>query len=120
MMGKEKVIGRHVWANLYEVRKEFLNSKTKLERLIKKCVKASGARLHEIVSWKFGGRKGGVSVIALVLESHFAIHTWKEYNYATVDIYTCGESASPEKAMEVIIRELQPKKVKKGKIERSM
>ena len=45
--------------------------------------------LVEVNSWKFkGGDKEGVSVIALVLESHIAIHTWPVYNFATVDVYT--------------------------------
>ena len=118
--GKDKVIGKHVWANLYDIDEKYLASKSGLKLLIKKAVKESGATLHETVSWKFGGKKGGVSVIALVLESHFAIHTWKEYKYATVDIYTCGDKANPEKALEIIVAEMKPKKIKKGKIERSM
>jgi len=54
-------------------------------------------KLVEMKSWKFGGKKGGVSVIALVEESHIAVHTWLEYNYATVDVYTCGEHSDPRR-----------------------
>ncbi len=117
---RKKVVGKHIWANLYGINEKYLNSKTRLKALIKKAVKESGATLHEIKAWKFGGEKGGVSVIALVLESHFAIHTWKEYNYATLDIYTCGSKADPEKAFKLIISVLKPKKIVKGKLERSM
>ncbi len=119
MKKKDRIIGKHIWANLYGIDEKFLKSKVALRNLVLKAVKESGATLHEIHSWKFGGKKGGVSAIAIVLESHFAIHTWKEYNYATVDIYTCGEEADPEKGFKLIIKEMKPKKIKKGFVERS-
>ncbi len=84
------------------------------------AVKVSNAKLWEVKSWKFGGRKGGVSVIALVLESHIAIHTWNEYNYATVDVFTCGSHTDPEKAFDYILSELKPKDYVKHKADRSL
>jgi S-adenosylmethionine decarboxylase proenzyme len=33
----------------------------------------------------------GVSVVALLAESHMAVHTWPEHDVATVDVFTCGE-----------------------------
>lgn len=38
----------------------------------------------------------GVSGAVIVAESHLAIHTWPEYGYAAVDIFTCGDTVSPE------------------------
>jgi S-adenosylmethionine decarboxylase len=67
-------------------------------------------KLVEMKSWKFGGKKGGVSVIALVEESHIAVHTWLEYNYATVDVYTCGEHSDPQKAFDLIVSVLRPER----------
>ncbi|MDE1859610.1 MAG: adenosylmethionine decarboxylase, partial [Candidatus Micrarchaeota archaeon] len=58
----------------------------------------------------FGGNKGGVSVIALVTESHIVLHTWNEYKYATLDIYTCGEHSDPHAAFKMIVDALKPKK----------
>jgi S-adenosylmethionine decarboxylase len=31
----------------------------------------------------------------VIAESHVAIHTWPEYGYAAVDIFTCGETIDP-------------------------
>jgi S-adenosylmethionine decarboxylase proenzyme len=31
----------------------------------------------------------------VIAESHIAIHSWPEYNYAAVDIFTCGETIDP-------------------------
>jgi S-adenosylmethionine decarboxylase len=37
----------------------------------------------------------GVSGVVVIAESHVAIHTWPEYCYAAVDIFTCGETIQP-------------------------
>ncbi|MHB1666048.1 adenosylmethionine decarboxylase [Thiomonas sp.] len=41
----------------------------------------------------------GVSGAVIVAESHLTIHTWPEYGYAAVDVFTCGDSADPELAL---------------------
>jgi S-adenosylmethionine decarboxylase proenzyme len=48
----------------------------------------------------------GVSGIVVIAESHLFIHTWPEYGYVAADIFTCGDSVKPERAMEVLVREL--------------
>ena len=40
----------------------------------------------------------GVTGVAIVGESHLAIHTWPEYGFATVEIFVCDESADPWRA----------------------
>lgn len=37
----------------------------------------------------------GVSGVVVIQESHLAIHTWPEYRYAAVDLFTCGDSVDP-------------------------
>ncbi|MBF8299439.1 MAG: S-adenosylmethionine decarboxylase [Dehalococcoidia bacterium] len=51
----------------------------------------------------------GVTGIVAIAESHISIHTWPEYCYAAVDIFTCGESFKPEKAAELLIQLLESK-----------
>ena len=41
----------------------------------------------------------GVSGVIIIKESHFTIHTWPEYKYAAVDLFTCGESLDLRNAM---------------------
>lgn len=33
----------------------------------------------------------GISGVVVIAESHLAIHTWPEYGYAAVDVFTCGD-----------------------------
>ncbi|AAK40855.1 adenosylmethionine decarboxylase [Saccharolobus solfataricus] len=109
--GKEdRIIGKHVFGNLYDIDAERLNDKEFLEKLVLEAVDIAHMKLVEIKAWSFGGKKGGVSVIALVEESHIALHTWNEYNYATLDVYTCGEDSDPQSAFAHIVNALNPKR----------
>jgi S-adenosylmethionine decarboxylase proenzyme len=51
----------------------------------------------------------GVSGVVIIAESHLSIHTWPEYAYAAVDVFTCGTSVKPEKAAGVLIEKLGAK-----------
>src|SRR5579862_2462493 len=42
----------------------------------------------------------GVSGVLCLAESHISVHTWPEAGYAAVDIYTCGDHAVPQNAIE--------------------
>ncbi|MCC6017093.1 MAG: adenosylmethionine decarboxylase [Desulfurococcaceae archaeon] len=108
-MEKDRVIGKHVYGNLYEIDPEIVSNEELLKQIVIDAAKLANMTLYDIKSWRFGGRKGGVSVIALVVESHIAVHTWVEYRYATVDVYTCGEKSDPWKAFEYIVSKLNPK-----------
>lgn len=109
-----RIIGKHVYANIYDPIPSRISDEEFLRNLAIEAAKKANMHLVEVKSWSFGGKKGGVSVIALVTESHIAIHTWVEYSYATVDVYTCGEHSDPWKAVEYIIESLRPKKYSIG------
>ena len=105
----DRIVGRHVYGNLYDPDPNVIRDEAKLRRIVEEAAKIANMTLVELRSWKFGGLKGGVSVIALVVESHIALHTWVEYNYATVDVYTCGSRSDPWRAFNYIVKELKPR-----------
>ena len=51
----------------------------------------------------------GVTGVLAIAESHICIHTWPEYGYAAVDVFTCGEGFDPEKAAECLIQGFRSK-----------
>ena len=106
---EDKIIGKHVYGNLYDIDPKLLWDEDFLRNLVKEAAEVANMKLVELKSWKFEGYHGGVSVMALVLESHITIHTWPDYEYATVDVYTCGERGDPWKAFNFIIEKLRPK-----------
>ncbi len=106
---EDVIVGKHVYGNLYGIERKILEDEEFLKRTVLEAVARSNMTLIEIKSWRIGGKKGGVSVIALVNESHIALHTWVEYSYATLDVYTCGEHSDPWKGFNYIIERLRPK-----------
>jgi len=62
----------------------------------------------------------GVSGVAVIAESHISIHTWPEFGYAAVDIFTCGKDAHPEAALEVLREAFKPKRMEVIEIKRGI
>lgn len=104
------VVGKHLRSDLYGVSEEKLWDEDLLVSVIKKATELANATLISIKSWRVDEDKdkGGVSVLALVNESHISIHTWPNYRFATLDIYTCGEHTDPMKAFNYLLDVLEP------------
>jgi len=51
----------------------------------------------------------GISGVVLIAESHIAIHTWPDLNYASVDIFSC-KTFNIDKAKEIIEEKLSPER----------
>ncbi len=111
-----KVVGRHVYGNLYGCDEEVLMNEELLREIVINAVKIGNMTLLDVKSWKIGL---GVSVLAIVLESHIAVHTWPEHRFATVDVYSCGLHTDPEKAFDYIAKMLKAKKVIRNYADRS-
>jgi S-adenosylmethionine decarboxylase len=40
--------------------------------------------------------------VVVIAESHLTIHTWPEYGYAAIDLFTCGDEVNPWKAFDYL------------------
>jgi S-adenosylmethionine decarboxylase len=49
----------------------------------------------------------GISGMVIIAESHLSIHTWPEYGYAAVDIFTCGDLIKPSDAAAYLIDQFE-------------
>lgn len=116
---ESSIIGKHIYANLYEPDPEVISNEELLREVVIKAARIANMNLVEVRSWKVEGGKGGVSVLALITESHIAIHTWTNYRFATLDIYTCGEKSDPWKAFEYVLSILKPRTFKVHYADRS-
>ncbi|WP_054836372.1 adenosylmethionine decarboxylase [Metallosphaera hakonensis] len=121
MMGVEaketpRVIGKEVFGNLYDCDTEILKDSERLKQIAIEATKEGNMTLLDVKAWKIGD---GVSVVAIVLESHVTIHTWPEHSFATVDVYSCGSHTNPRRAFEYIVRELKAKRFNIKEADRS-
>lgn len=107
LIQQRKVVGRHVYGELYGCDPELLMDEKYLVEVVKEAVRVGGFTLLDVKAWKISP---GVSVVAIILESHISIHTWPEYSFATVDVYTCGTKGNPFLAYKYIVEALKAKR----------
>ena len=109
-------IGMHVILDLYDCDKNILDDLERIEQILTNSAKIANSMVLDKHFRKFNPQ--GVTGVVVVSESHISIHTWPEYGYAAVDVYTCGSHTLPVKASEYIIRELKCKRPTITKIDR--
>lgn len=97
--------GIHCFAELYECPRALLDDELFIVRALRQAVEQGLATLLGEVSHKFHPQ--GVTALGLIAESHVAIHTWPEVGYAAVDVFTCGDHASAEKACKYLAHALK-------------
>ncbi|MEB3860648.1 MAG: adenosylmethionine decarboxylase [Desulfurococcales archaeon] len=113
-----RVVGTHVYGNLVGCRNtELLRDIEGLKQLVLEAAEKGNMTVLDVKAWRIGE---GASVVAIILESHITIHTWPEFNYATVDVYSCGAHTNPLEAFNHIVAALKPLRVERGMADRSL
>ena len=79
-------MGKHYLLNLYDCPFDILNNELFLTQVITEAALSTRATLLKVISNQFHPQ--GVTVLALLSESHISINTWHEKGTAAVDIYT--------------------------------
>ena len=93
-----QALGRHLLCELYDCDRERLDRPELIRDEILVAVGRSGATpIHDFVH---AFTPHGVTGIVVIAESHFAIHTWPEYRFAAVDLFTCGDAVDPYQAFD--------------------
>ncbi len=118
-----KIIGKHVFGNLYDIEEKYLKDLQFLKTTMIEAAKIGNLHIIELIEKQFNVMNspdlGGVSLIALIEESHISLHTWPESRYATLDIYSCGPQSDPDAAFKHIIYTLKPKSYSLYNVDRS-
>ncbi len=102
----EKTIGVNFIIDVYKVKSEFLE-KESLLKLLEELIKITKSNpvgkplIKKISSPKYP--YSGFSIIQIIKESHFAFHTWPEYNYLAIDIFSC-KAISEKKILNCLKR----------------
>ncbi len=107
--------GVHILADFYDCSSNnplFTNA-SMLEDKCRNAVYAVGLNELRYIFHKFPD--SGVTGVILLSESHFAIHTWPEKNYLTLDIFVCNlfsDNTGKAKSLYITLEALfQPKRV---------
>ena len=104
--------------DLYDCDKQLLDNYDALRELIETALRMSNATILRIIGEKFEPQ--GVTLLALLSESHCSIHTWPEIGYAAIDLYTCGDTTNSHKAAEFLKYKLKAQKSNEKELIRSI
>ncbi|MFN1833994.1 adenosylmethionine decarboxylase [Balneola sp. MJW-20] len=88
-----EALGRQILVEFYDCDSNSINDVEYIEEGMLNAAKAAKATIISHNFHKFSPY--GVSGMVVIAESHISIHTWPEYNYAAVDIFTCGDTIDP-------------------------
>ena len=111
-------LGRHLLIELQDCDKEALNNLGFLRDAMISAAVDCGAVVLGDSFHRFSPQ--GVSGVVVIAESHLSIHTWPEYGYAAIDIFTCGTTVEPEKAAGALIEKLGAKNHSLMEIQRGL
>ena len=102
-----EAFGRHFILEMWDCNREILNDTKVIEKLMHDAASDAGATVVKQISHEFN--PPGVTSLAILSESHIAIHTWPIEGYVAVDIFTCGTTANPQLATKRLIEGFEPK-----------
>lgn len=112
----QKYAGIHLIAEFWGGK--IIEDSREIEKILILAAKKSGNTPLKTVIHKFSPQ--GITGVLLLAESHIAIHAWPEWNYVAIDIFTCGNKAMPQKALEYLKEKFKPKKVQFQEIKRGV
>lgn len=101
-------LGRHLLLELFDCDPEAINSLDIVKTAMVEAAKRAQATIVDVVFHEFNPH--GVSGVVVIAESHLAIHTWPEYGYAAVDVFSCGDTLQPEVAADYLVKQLGAKR----------
>ena len=112
-----KALGRQLVVEFWGCERN-LNSPEEIKSALQRAVdraKATGLGIHVHTF-----NPHGVSGVAVIAESHISLHTWPELSYVALDVFTCGDKAIPEAAVEVLRELVRPQHVEVLEIKRGI
>lgn len=115
---REGRLGRHLLVDFYDCDNSILDDVSLLEeRLVESAVKANSTVIKSVFHHY---SPYGVSGVVVIAESDITIHTWPEYGYAAVDVFTCGDEIDPWKAYEFLKNALEAKRFEAREVTRGV
>jgi len=94
-------LGSHLLVELRECNPEVLNNLEQVRTIMVSAAQEAKATVVDSSFHEFN--PFGISGMVIIAESHLSIHTWPEYGYAAVDIFTCGNVIKPQEAAAYLV-----------------
>jgi len=103
---ESSVLGHHYVVEIYGCKNiEILNDVDTIRSMMLEAAYRCGATVVGNIFHQF--EPIGVTGVVAISESHLSIHTWPEYAYAAIDVFTCGTNVDPNLAISYIVETLK-------------
>jgi S-adenosylmethionine decarboxylase len=117
-VGWLKTLGTHIIVELSDCDAAVLSDVEQVRSVLVQAAKVANAEVLETAFHRFTPH--GVSGVVVIAESHLSIHTWPEYGYAALDIYTCGEHTDPWRACQYVAVHFQARQMLTTEVRRGI
>ncbi len=111
-------LGRHLLLELFDCDSDAINNLEAVKDALIEAAKRAQATIVDVVFHEFN--PFGISGVVVIAESHLSIHTWPEYRYAAVDIFSCGDVLQPEIAACYLIEQFGAERTSVVEMQRGM
>ncbi len=111
-------LGRHLLLELFDCDLDAINNLDAVKGALVEAAKRAQATIVDVVFHEFN--PFGVSGVVVIAESHLSIHTWPEYRYAAVDIFSCGDVLQPEVAANDLVEQFGAERTSVVELQRGM
>jgi len=113
-----QTLGTHLLLEMWECSPEVLKDLDKVRDAMVQAANHAKATVVEVAFHEFN--PFGISGMVIIAESHLSIHTWPEYGYAAVDVFTCGDLIKPEVAADYLAEKFECRMMDKKVLSRGI
>jgi len=96
----QHALGHHILLELHDCNDALLNDVQQIKKIM--CQAAHKAKATIVTEHFHHFSPYGVSGVVIIQESHLTIHTWPEYGYAAIDVFTCNSKLALQDAVQYI------------------
>jgi len=111
-------LGRHLLLELFDCELDAINNLETVKGALIEAAKRAQATIVDVVFHEFN--PFGISGVVVIAESHLSIHTWPEYRYAAVDVFSCGDVLQPEIAVGYLVEQFGAGRTSVVELQRGM
>ena len=111
-------LGRHLLLELFDCDLEAINNLEAVKQTLVEAARRAQATIVDVVFHEFN--PFGISGVVVIAESHLSIHTWPEYRYAAVDIFSCGDTLQPDVAASYLVEQFGAERTSMVEMQRGL
>ena len=111
-------LGRHLLLELFDCDLDAINNLERVKHTLVEAARRAQATIVDVVFHEFN--PFGISGVVVIAESHLSIHTWPEYRYAAVDIFSCGDTLQPDVAASYLVEQFGAERTSMVEMQRGL